>query len=131
MRQIDFLERAKKIARRSTSRFRVGAVLVRGSNIIGIGHNIQRKSHPTMYLYARPELKTFIGSHAEFIACRGLRPYDIGDKSTLYVYRVRRDGSPGCSRPCSACLSILRDKGIKKICFSLDDHGYGELNLYE
>jgi len=131
MRQKDYLLRAKKIALKSPSRFRVGAVLVRGSSIIGVGYNRQRKSHTVMHLHAHPEIKSFIGTHAEMVACRGLRPYDIGINSTLYVNRVRRDGTQGCSAPCPACISILRNKGIRKIYFSLDDQGYGELSLYE
>jgi deoxycytidylate deaminase len=120
---------AKKLALTVSHRFKMGAALYRGHTLIGTGTNNMDKSHPTMVEHAHGVYKEFIGSHAEFDCVRGLRPYDIGRRGKLFVYRHRRNGTQGLAAPCQACVGVLISKGIREVYFSKDDSGYGHIKL--
>lgn len=45
----------------------------------------------------------------------------IGAGGTVYVARVRKDGSVGMSRPCTSCCRMLRFRGAK--CYYTIDEG--------
>lgn len=56
--------------------------------------------------------------HAEVAALRQIKnPRGI----TLYVVRVRTDGSSGLSKPCAACAEYISKMGIKKVIYSVED----------
>lgn len=56
--------------------------------------------------------------HAEVAALRQIKnPRGI----TLYVVRVRTDGSSGLSKPCAACAEYISKMGIKKVVYSVED----------
>ena len=86
--------------------FRLGAIVVRGKNIIGSGFNIADKTHP---VHARmyPE-RAYRGLHAEISATRGLRPYDLRN-SLLYVVRLLRDDSLKIKKK-ESFMKYLKDK---------------------
>lgn len=62
--------------------------------------------------------------HAE---TRLARKLDRG--AIVYVARVRADGSFGNAKPCANCEKVLRQKGVKKIYYSLGDEEYGVLHI--
>ena len=41
--------------------------------------------------------------------------------STLYVVRLMNDGTTGYSKPCYHCIEILKQYGIKKVCYTTGD----------
>jgi deoxycytidylate deaminase len=51
--------------------------------------------------------------HAEIAALlvAGSRAYG----ATVYVARVRKDGTPADSKPCKKCEGQLKRKGVKKV----------------
>jgi len=56
--------------------------------------------------------------HAEVAALRQIKdPRGV----TLYVVRVRPDGSSGLSKPCPACAEYISRMGIKKVVYSVED----------
>lgn len=56
--------------------------------------------------------------HAEVAALRQIKdPRGV----TLYVVRVRPDGTSGLSRPCPQCAKYISELGIKKVIYSVDD----------
>jgi deoxycytidylate deaminase len=122
-----FLGLARKIACTSDSKFRVGAVLTKGNSIMGLGCNDMSKSHPLMTEYSIGTRKPLIRVHAELAACRGWKPGEIDKRFSLYIYRVRKDGSAGLAKPCDVCFRIIQEAGVHRIYFSLDDAGFGEL----
>jgi deoxycytidylate deaminase len=124
-----FFRLARKIALTSDSKFRVGAVLIKGNSIMGMGCNDMTKSHPLMTEYSSGTRKPLIKVHAELAACRGWTPKEVDNRFSLYIFRVRKDGSQGLAKPCDTCFRIIQEAGVSRIYFSMDDEGYGDLKL--
>lgn len=64
-------------------------------------------------------------AHAEASLIQRLR-WKFGDsidwsKVHIYLYREYKDGHLAPSRPCPACMAMLRDFGIKKIYYTTED----------
>lgn len=57
--------------------------------------------------------------HAE---CRCLKKLGLG--GVIWVARVRKDGSVGCSRPCAGCRLMLRFSGVRAY-YTINDKEYG------
>lgn len=65
----------------------------------------------------------FPRSHAEQ---RVLRKCDLG--SIVFVVRCRKNGEMGLSRPCDACNTALRVRGVKRVYYSISDSEYGVID---
>ena len=109
----------------------IGAVAVYKGSIITTAHNTNKTSP----LQARYNVYRYKGSttldkaHAEIVLAQKLR-WRFGDsidwsKVHIYLYREYKDGSLAPSRPCPACMALLRDLGIKRIHYTTED-GYVE-----
>jgi len=104
---------ALKTAKISDERFKVGAVAVTGGRVIGTACN-KGRNHPTVL--EDDDIKT----QASVCAERRLLAI-LGDKAkgtTIYVARVKKDGSFGLSKPCERCKAALNDTGVKKVVYS-------------
>jgi deoxycytidylate deaminase len=101
---------ASKLAETSTyGRFRLGALIAKKSKIISLGTNAQ-KTHPLQKKYAsRPHLNEW--RHAEIHAIALAKVEDLID-ADIYICRVLKDSTYGNSRPCTGCLSAIKDFGI-------------------
>lgn len=124
---------ARKAALNSVSRVKVGAVLVRGHNILNVAWNDMYKTDPSMYLAAHKNYRDLVCLHAEWAAIKNLRPYDIG-RGDLYVYRVRKneetfEEEQGLSRPCYVCMKKIQEKGIRRVFYTLDAEGYERISI--
>ena len=65
--------------------------------------------------------------HAE---ARAVRKCDVG--AILYVARVLRDRvTPATAKPCKFCQAFIKNKGIKKVYFTIDSIQYGIWNVEE
>ncbi len=95
---------------------KLGAVLVVKGKPISVGHN-QYKTHP--------EAK-YTGLHAEIQALKSSGK-DIIRGSTMFVYREKKDGSLGLSKPCKDCMKELKKFGIKWICYTIEEYPYFEI----
>ncbi|MBH1939004.1 hypothetical protein I5Q34_32905 [Streptomyces sp. AV19] len=105
-----FLRLAIKQAERSPCRFRVAAVLVRGSRVLTHATNIQRNSPTTDFRHA-----TF---HAEEVLLRRTRR---AHGSVVYVARVGKNGAPMMARPCPRCQKVLVSCGITVAHYTTED----------
>lgn len=106
---------------------RIGCIAVYNNIVISSGCNTE-KTHPMQKSYNK--YRNFeIGNdytlpkmHAE-IRCLS-HIYDNKDikwsKVTLYIYRSCRDRDHGLVRPCSACMNLIKDLGIKHIYYTTD-----------
>lgn len=101
---------AKRCAEKSTSRFRLGAVVFMGNKIIGCGWNQMNKTH-----LQSPHPYKFI--HAEFNSLLGIKRGDLR-RASIYIHRLKKDGSTGLAKPCNSCAGFLSYVGIKKVYFS-------------
>ncbi len=87
------------------AQWRVGAVIVRGGNILGTGFNRYRNDPSQVELSG-------VSYHAEAAAIR--KAGDIRG-ATLYVARVTRSGDLGSSRPCARCQALLAHSEIDTV----------------
>jgi deoxycytidylate deaminase len=111
---------AVNMAKKSISRFRLGAVLARRNRVISTGFNDMRKSHPLQQKYARG-IDFTMGLHAEVDSCLGVSRNEL-EGAELYVARILKDGTTALSKPCEVCYRFLVNVGIKKIHYSTPDH---------
>jgi len=119
-------ELAVRMAFKSSSRFRLGAVIARRSRVISCGHNHMTKTRPSPVRRKRRE-DELCGIHAEVDALKGLRREDT-QRCHVYVARVLRSGKLALARPCENCQEVLRIFAIRKVFYS-SEHGWREMNL--
>lgn len=112
-----YFDLAKKLSHKSEHKFKLGAVIVKGNRVMGIGYN-STKTHPK----AKTRFKTL---HAEHDALLDTGLNDVKG-ATAYVYRETKDGCPACAKPCPACQEIFKTAGIKKVYYSVENYPYWE-----
>ena len=90
------------------SRWRVGAVLVRGGSLLSTGYNRYRND-PAQVEFGNASY------HAEEVAIR-----KAGDTegSTIYVARITRSGLLGLAKPCPRCTNMLITEGVSTVVWS-------------
>lgn len=91
--------------------FRLGAVGVRNDGTL-----VASTNGPSPYPCA--------DVHAEARLTQKLTP-----GSTVWVARIRHDGSMGMAKPCPACERRLRSAGVRKVVYSISDGEHGVLDL--
>ena len=103
---------ASKQANRSTFKYKIGAALVKGSSILGVGHNEINR-------YTKQWRQHWPGSlHAEESAIlmalkKSGHAALIG--STLFVSRVTPSGELALAKPCRHCQAVLKAFQIKDV----------------
>lgn len=105
-----YFDIAKRLAEKSSSKFKLGCCIVKKNKIIGFGFNDMRKTHPKCNTYGNY-------LHAELHSLLGLSINETKG-ATAYVYRLKNDGSMGMSKPCPVCEDALRVAGIQEICYT-------------
>lgn len=115
-----FFELARKVSLNSSSEPRLGCVIVQKNKIISVGFNNMKKTHPK-------SPHPFQTLHAEVHALIGCS-YEDTKGAIVYLYREKKSGLLGLSKPCPSCELALRIAGIKKVYFT-SDVGYQELLL--
>ncbi|MGW1076737.1 deaminase [Streptomyces sp. NPDC002537] len=101
---------ALKQAKRSTHRFRVGSVLIRGGRVIAASSNRKRNSPRTDFRHS-----TF---HAEEMV---LRRATRTRGAVLYVARLGADERPLLAKPCPRCQQHIARSGISKVYYTDND----------
>lgn len=124
----------------------VGCCVVFKGVVVSVAANSE-KTHPLQQIYNATYRNLYRGfkenyelaskAHAEILAlvpllldnvkydklsCNSLRPPLIASKMTIYVYRELKNGSIALSKPCSACMNVIRDLGIGYIVYT-DEQG--------
>ena len=107
------LSLAKRAALNSTTQWKVGAVVYRGSRILGVGTNDMVRTAPQ----SPHPYKT---RHAEFNALGDVEQAEWRSAS-IYVHRVGRDGKTHNSRPCQFCAKMLALAELRRIEWSEDE----------
>lgn len=111
---------AKKLSYKSDYHsHRLGAVVVRGNEIIGVGFN-KKKTHPLSET-------RFNNIHAELSAILSTGLDDLNGCS-VYVYRETRQGQPAMARPCEHCIKLLKQLSVSKIYYTVDN-GFSQEKL--
>lgn len=116
-----FLSVARYMATKSSSRNMHGAVVVKSGRVLGTGWNKDR-NHPSV---VSPEnIKTDCSYHAEEVAIRDAN-YGVRN-AIIYVARVNKHGQDRDSKPCSRCLGLIKNHGIKRIIYTMQ---LGRINV--
>lgn len=107
------IELAKKTAEKSTYKFRVGCVIVRGSRIVGFGWNDGVKTHAK-------SPHPFKSVHAEFDAVLSTKGESVAG-CDVYVCRILADGSLAMAKPCAHCEAMLRKLKVRRVFYSTSE----------
>lgn len=106
----------------SNEDYRHGALLLRGSNIIGLSTNKNR--HASFGNRFRQRNCGHATHHAELGCVLGLdRKKTMG--ATMYVCRIGKGGELRLSKPCDMCAAVLRHVGVKRVFYSIDNKTMG------
>lgn len=104
-----FLSAAAKLAQTSDNRFKMACIAVRGGSVLGADINVKKISLST------PPNR--FSTHAEIGA---LKASSDPTDATLYVARLKVDGSHAMAKPCSWCMSIMQETGIYRVVYTTD-----------
>lgn len=100
---------AKKSNKRNKSKH--GAVIVKGSSVIGMGYNRTRTNGEwQMWNDVRCSF------HAEEFAIRKAAGSLKG--ATIYVARITSSGESAISKPCEKCQKMIEESGIRKVVYT-------------
>lgn len=107
------LNRARKEAGKSTfSRARMGAVITKGGRVLSSGCNQTRYSKYA----ARNQFKSIHAEEAAIIQIlRRPNGLQLLAGATIFITRIKKDGSTGLAKPCPQCQSLINSVGIKKV----------------
>jgi deoxycytidylate deaminase len=123
------LELAVALAKMSDHpQHKIGAVITsKKGDIISVGVN-KMKTHPMQARFSamtNDPMKIYL--HAEIaaiIAAKGVQGHSI------YIARIRRNGSTGIAKPCAGCAAALQEYGIKKIYFTTSqENQHGSISV--
>ena len=115
------IKRAVWEASQSDYIIRVGAVLFNKKKIVASGYNQAQRNLP--WWKVAPEHQRWPNSlHAEVAAILAARS-DVRGASVLVV-RMNKQNQFRQSKPCPHCMGILRERGIKKVFYSIDYYPY-------
>lgn len=127
-----FFNLARAISKESTfEKIKIGCVIVNKKEVISVGTNTP-KSHPVQMIYNTKYYRDRYKDgmffhhyiHAEIRAILNAERQDLTGCS-LYTYRETFNGEIANSRPCPACMKMIKNVGIKKIYYTTKD-GYCE-----
>jgi len=114
---IGYFRLAKNISMTSNCNTRVGAVIAKKVPLMACSN--KKISHPDHV--SGTDHRTSI--HAE-VRCLIHTSHEDLENAIIFVYRQTKDGKPALSKPCARCEELLRERGIKKIYFSVDTYPY-------
>lgn len=120
--RIGLIQLAARVAQNSTMTHKLGAVLIKGGSVINVGFN-QSSTHR----FAR-KFGKYYTRHAELNCILGV-PRHKTTGATIYVIRVKKDGSYGMAKPCQCCEDMLMFVGVKKVYWSDVDGNIKERRL--
>lgn len=124
--QMAFFRAAKAVSELSDHPVHVGAVVVNKHRIISSGCNSSTKCHKIQALLDRERFGCDCPGkkHAETAALLPLIKDDIDlSKASIYVYREHKDKSLAIAKPCSSCQKLIKQCGIKRIYYTIEN-GY-------
>jgi tRNA(Arg) A34 adenosine deaminase TadA len=83
-----------------------GVVAIRKDGSIAMSNNILTQNpHPAAHAEKRILAKAGFGA-------------------TLYLVRVKRDNSWGLAKPCKHCQTLIKNKKVEKVVYSVDNNQY-------
>lgn len=99
--------------------FKLGAVIAKGRQVLGVGFNDIEKTHPespTMGQHIHAELSAILNSN------------NVGELRGASIYIYRGINRPLMAKPCRHCHALLKRVGIRKMFYTITD-GYTKENI--
>ena len=125
MLSADIQKKVIEVARSSTSKKQVGALLLSRSRVVMAATNLENKSHPVQARFAnKAGLREKIYLHAEIAAL--IKCKEQAD--SIVVARVNCFNDLRMAKPCPICQLALREAGINKVYYSTNS-GFRFFNL--
>ena len=87
--------------------------MVKGGRVVGTGYN---KNRNNPHFVSPEHIKTDCSVHAEKSAIKDAG-YDVKN-AVIYIARVNRHGEDRDSKPCSRCLKLIEESGIKRVVYT-------------
>lgn len=109
---------------------RLGAVLIYKGKVMSVGWNSTKTSplQKSLNKFRDYELDCGVAHHtlhAEVSCLAKVRDLDIDwGRASLFVCRIKKDGSRGLARPCVGCQALIKSMGIKNIYYTTNDNGW-------
>ena len=132
--QMAYLSAAKTMSKLSDHKQQIGCVVVNKHRIVSSGFNSNTKCHKVQALLDKQRFgEDSLGKlHSEVAALLPLiRSRTDLSRATIYVYRQHKDGTLAMARPCSRCMSLIKQCGIKTIIYTTEDGVATEKINYE
>ena len=120
MRYIDL---ADKVSRLSNYRVKVGAVIVKNGKVVGVGFN-KTFGYDKLIKYAGKVVRSI---HAELMAI--LHADTDLEGAEIFVVSRKKDGKYRLSKPCSVCMAVIIEKGIKRVYFTTNEQDIRVIDL--
>lgn len=119
-----YFSSAKAVSKLSDHKQQIGCIVTIGHRIVSSGHNSKSKCHA---IQAKMD-KALFGEesrgalHAEVDALLPLikKGVDLTNAS-IYVYREHKNGSLACARPCQRCEKLIRQCGIRRVHYTVEN----------
>lgn len=111
-RDIENYNLALNIANNSQCRYKHGALITRGGNILSTGINVIAHKKGITLRYGRH----CITIHAEIKAVLNCRADNV-QGTILYSARIGKNGKACISKPCEICAAILKEYGIYQVVY--------------
>jgi deoxycytidylate deaminase len=108
---------------KSRCNHKIGSILVINNRIIS-AVNSYKTSPRLVQFYEYPHFH----AEAKCIFRVGLDECQRHRSGTLYVTRIRKDGSLGSAKPCEECQNLIEFARIKRVIYSNDNGGYESLS---
>lgn len=52
-----------------------------------------------------------------------------GHGSVLYVAKISKKGEPGLAKPCANCMSLIKNKKVKRVYYTIGPDEFGVIDL--
>lgn len=123
------LERLRKVAKKASDssdyKIKLGAAVFKKNRIISVGYN-SKKTHPKLLRYFKHSTL-----HAECDSIFHCENKEILKGSDIFVFRESKAGTPLLSKPCSMCVQVLFEHGVKRAFWTTETFPYWESDLIE
>lgn len=113
-------------ARPLVANHRVGAIVARNSKIISFGLS-SYKTHPLQKKFAKNPKAIHLHAEVDAIknALRKARVEKLS-KYTIYVARIKKDGTIATAKPCKGCARAIAHFGLKRVVYTTSNGGVVE-----
>ena len=119
-----FFRVARAVSELSDHKVKIGCVVVNKHRVISSGFNSHIRCHKVQAMLDKESFGCDCPGkvHAETSALLPLIRDGVDlSRASIYVHREHKNGDLACARPCARCERLIKQCGIKKIYFTVDN----------